>query len=269
MLKPSHSSLFPPGRGAFVGAHPPHFLQIHGWYEIAKPVVYVLTDSSGRTGRPQHGPLEEYLNRTGGRRGSFFARFTDQNFYEAILEQNVDFFAPIIHELKEKVQENRFEYVVGDSAEGYNPIHDVCRLMIGAAVEMIGRETGALIANYDYALVRPSHFCPDELLSSSIRLDLNEEQFARKAIALKICYPEVMDEINWKKTMDSYRTEYIRPCSNRSGFDGLPQIPPFYEKLGEKKVRDGLYKQAIRYEEHMVPLSKEIWSLVEKAKVTV
>jgi len=269
MLKPSHSSLFPPGRGAFVGAHPPHFLQIHGWCEIAKPVVYVLTDSSGHTGRPQHEPLAEYLNKVGGRRGSFFARFTDQNFYEAILKKNMDFFAPIIHELKEEIQEHRFEYIVGDSAEGYNPIHDVCRLMIGAALEMLEREKGICIAKYDYALVRPSHFCPDELRASSIRLDLSEEQFARKANALKTYYPEVVDEINWKKTVDSYRTEYIRPCSNRSGFDGLPQIPPFYEKLGEKKVRDGIYKQAIRYGEHMAPLSKAIWNLVEKAKVTV
>ncbi|MGH7197344.1 MAG: hypothetical protein ACREH5_01195 [Candidatus Omnitrophota bacterium] len=244
-------------------------MQIYGWYEAAKPTVYVLTDSSGREEKPKIGPLAEWLKKNGGRPGPLFGRFTDKNVYDAILENNLDFFEAIIGEIKRELGDQKFEYVVGDSAEGYNPVHDVTRLMIGAAVEMLEREKGLRVANYDYALVRPSYFCPDDLRTRSTRLDLDERQFARKETALKICYPEVLEEIHWQKTADSYRVEYIRPCPNRSGFDGLPQVPPFYEKLGEKKVREGIYKRAIRYEEHLAPLAKEIWKLVEKAGVPV
>ena len=32
-------------------AHPGHELCVHGWLEIARPKVFVLTDGSGRSGR--------------------------------------------------------------------------------------------------------------------------------------------------------------------------------------------------------------------------
>ena len=226
-------------RGALIIAHPAHLLQILAWYEIMKPVVYLLTDGSGRAGIPHHEPIAKWLEENGGEQGPLFGRFTDRQIYDALLEENLDFFAAIIGEIKQELEDQEFDFVAGDSAEGYNPIHDVTRLMIGAAVEMLAREKGLRVANYDYALVRPSHFCPDDLRTCSTRLDLDERQFARKEEALKTLDPEILEEIHWQKTADSYRVEYIRPCPNRSGFDGLPQVPPFYERLGEKKCVRG------------------------------
>jgi hypothetical protein len=39
------------GESALIIAHPGHEIRVHGWLERAKPVVYVLTDGSGRSGQ--------------------------------------------------------------------------------------------------------------------------------------------------------------------------------------------------------------------------
>ena len=42
--------------------------------------------------------------------------------------------------------------VVGDSAEGNNPMHDVCRIIVGGAVELATRLRGRPIGNYEWSV---------------------------------------------------------------------------------------------------------------------
>jgi hypothetical protein len=60
-----------------------------------------------------------------------YGHLSDQEVYEAMLDQDVDLFVRLTVELAESLCLDDVDYVVGDSAEGYNPTHDFCRTIIG------------------------------------------------------------------------------------------------------------------------------------------
>src|SRR5437660_1178518 len=72
-------------RGALFIAHPGHELLVHGWVELVKPSVFVLTDGSGRTNQSRLESTTAILNQTGAKRGRIYGRLTDRASYSAIL----------------------------------------------------------------------------------------------------------------------------------------------------------------------------------------
>ena len=82
--------------------------------------------------------------RTGSRQGPIYGRMSDRDIYTAILDQDLDLFRRLADELRDALVAHEATCVVGDSVEGYNPSHDVCRLMINAAVRMANRALRAV-----------------------------------------------------------------------------------------------------------------------------
>src|SRR5262245_66068555 len=76
-------------RAALIIAHPGHELRVHGWLERARPLVFVLTDGSGHTGRSRLASTSELLRGTGARPGGIYGRFADREVYAAILTRDV------------------------------------------------------------------------------------------------------------------------------------------------------------------------------------
>ena len=72
---------------ALVVAHPGHEVRLHGWLAAARPSVSILTDGSGRSGRPRLDSTSAYLREIGVEAGELYGRFSDRNIYE-ILFQN-------------------------------------------------------------------------------------------------------------------------------------------------------------------------------------
>jgi len=70
--------------GALVIAHPGHELRVHGWLEKARPLVFVLTDGSGRSGLPRLNSTRKVLLDAGAKTGPIFGRFTDAETYASI-----------------------------------------------------------------------------------------------------------------------------------------------------------------------------------------
>src|SRR5690348_480507 len=64
-------------RAALVVAHPGHELRVHGWMELAHPIVSVLTDGSGHTGQSRLSSTTSLLAQSGARPGSMYGRFRD------------------------------------------------------------------------------------------------------------------------------------------------------------------------------------------------
>src|SRR2546429_9031484 len=116
--------------------HPCHELLVHGWVELAKPLVFVLTDGSGRTNQSRLKSTTEILNQTGAKLGCIYGRLTDRAAYSAILDRKFDVFIRLAKELAEAFIAQCIDYVAGDAAEGFSPTHDVCRLIINAAVKI-------------------------------------------------------------------------------------------------------------------------------------
>ena len=275
-------------RAALIVAHPGHELRVHGWLERARPSVCVVTDGAGRT---QHSRLDStttILKAAGCSAGPVYGVMTDQELYTAILDLNHEPFIRLIDEIASMLVNERIEYVAGDAEEGYNPAHDICRMLINAAVGLVGRKEKREIQNFDFTLVGP----PDQLAvtqsGSAIRIELDEVALDRKLAAAQN-YPELQAEVSaslagagsvglqhhpdlarqngWEPagTMaHKFSVEYLRPIDREIGSALHADVEtPFYELYGERQVMAGHYDRVLRYRDHMKPLADAIQFHVE------
>jgi hypothetical protein len=242
--------------------HPGHELRVHGWMEIAHPVVCVLTDGSGSSGQGRLESTTRVLERTGSRQGPIYGRVSDRDIYTAILNHDLDLFLRLADELRDALVALEATCVVGDSVEGYNPSHDVCRLVINAAVRMANRSLSAPIANYDFVLVG----APDEVSGARrgeiVPLSLDDEALARKLESAK-GYPELAGEVAAaiaRFGTTPFQREFLRPVDLEDRLGWKAEEVPFYERYGEKRVAEGVYDRVLRFREHVVPVAEALWS---------
>lgn len=189
---------------------------------------------------------------------------SDGDLYAAVLDHEHSPFLRLVEELASMVVHDRVEILVGDAEEGYNPTHDICRLLVDATVRLVGRTTTARIANYDFALVGPPDHCHEALRSRSIRLALDEAAFARK-LSAALNYPELRSEVE-AALSGAYdlRVECLRPVVDRDYAAAAPHNGRFYEDYGERQVQAGHYERVLRYREHVLPLALALDAHVEK-----
>jgi hypothetical protein len=241
-------------RAFLVIAHPGHELRIHGWLETVRPHVFVLTDGSGRPGRSRLASTSRILAATGSQQGSIYGRFTDVALYDALLDGKHEAFQALTLDLADALGQMRPEYVVGDALEGYNPIHDVCRLIINVAVAICSRRGNPPVGNFDFPLVGRPDAAPLQPTAAVVRLRLEESQFARK-LAAAHGYTELDHEIKSalrENSVDAFRDEWLRAVEG--GGHTPPQLPPYYETYGERQVAAGYYSRVLRYREHVLPV---------------
>lgn len=182
-------------RAALVVAHPSHELRVHGWLEQAKPYVCVLTDGAGRSGEPRLPRTTAVVSSCGATQGAIYGRLSDLQVYAAILAGDAKLFEDLVEELAQVFMAEQIEYVVGDAAEGYSVTHDICRIMIGAAINLVEREHGRRIANFDFLAVGPPDECPDDLRDEAVWLRLDDEAFARKVKAALAYTPKLAADV--------------------------------------------------------------------------
>jgi hypothetical protein len=182
-------------RAALVVAHPSHELRVHGWLEQARPYTCVLTDGSGRSSEPRLHRTSEVLDRVGAAQGAIYGQLTDLEVYAAILNGDYELFAALVQELAQAFVAEQIEYVVGDAAEGYSVTHDICRIMIGAAVELAQLGYHHRVANFDFPVVGSPDECPEDLRGDSISLQLDDDTFDRKVRAALLYSPKLAGDV--------------------------------------------------------------------------
>lgn len=256
-------------RAALIIAHPGHELRVHRWLELARPLVFVLTDGSGHTGRSRLASTTAVLERTGAKPGPVYGRLTDRSLYRAILGGDVDLFSSLADEISLALDAAGVDYVVGDAVEGFNPGHDVCRLLLNAALLRLDPR-GGRPGNFEFLLEGPPQECPPEDRSEAILLELDDDPLRRKLEAAR-SYPELAGEVEkafavhgWKP----FRVECLRPV--RYGLeigDRFPH-PPYYESYGEKQVAAGIYREVIRFREHLAPLAASLGRHAARGSLT-
>jgi len=263
--------LFPFTKSVLIVGHPVHAVQIYGWLEIIKPAtMHALTDGSRPSGGTRLEPVIELMDQMNVQRGAVYGRYTDRDIYAAILRRDYGFFISLTEEITAELIRKKTQFVFGDAAEYYNPVHDVCRMIIGAAVEIANKSEGLQIQNYDFLLMAPHTNHAESPGRKFFSRTLSDVQLEEKFSFARRTYPEFADETRRLfegKPVESYRTESLRPCGNRSGYDKLADVKPFYEKYGEGQVAKGFYKRVLRFEEDMAPLGEALWDFVEKTKV--
>lgn len=242
----------PAGRAALVVAHPGHELRVHGWLEQARPVVFALTDGSGGHERPRLTDSAALLELAGARAGTLFGSFADKQLYATLLRGE---HAPLLAwaaELHRELLLHEVEYVVADPRDGYNPAHDLVRLVVDAVVERL-RGTGRTLGNYSLVL-RGSH----ELGSGPARhgLELDDAALERKLRAAR-AYRSLEHEVGQALQAlgpQGLRTERLHDVP--AGGWPMPPGLPYYETFGESQVAAGRYSEVLRHARHVAPLER-------------
>lgn len=244
---------------ALVVAHPGHELRVHHWLELARPTVWVLTDGSGHGGRGRVASSATVVNRAGGRPAQFFGHFTDHEAYGFLLSGEAEPWIAIAESLAEALLEEGVAYVVADAVEGFNPIHDLCRVVADGAVAIAGRR-GASIARYGFPLeARPDAALPG-LLAQAVVVELDEEAVERKLAAAR-GYPEMAAEV--ERALAGYgtaafRTEHLRVVDPEAAPAGYFTDRPYYEEHGARQVELGYYDRVLRFREHFLPIAEAV-----------
>lgn len=244
---------------ALVIGHPGHELRVFRWLEIAQPDVFVITDGSGRSGQSRLSSTSRLLPQTGCEPGNFYGELSDTAAYDAILNGEFEVFITLTKKLATHLIDQKVTCVAGDAWEGYNPVHDVCRAIINAAVEIAGRANWS-VENLSFPLIGPPETCEGASCHDAVHPELDDEAFARKLAAAR-SYVELESEVNAafkQNAVEAFRFECLRPVAGGPITNGLTE-KPFYEVYGEQKVASGYYPKVIRYREHFLPLAEALW----------
>ena len=174
-----------------------------------------------------------------------------------ILERNTALLVSLVAELAAQLERDRPAIIVGDAAEGYNPVHDLCRLIAGAAVAM----AGVPVKQYEYAVVDHPH----SFDAAAIVIELDAAEYAAKMERARGQAAALTDieELLSRHGADAYRREVLCPVVDWAAIDG-DAAQPLYERYGEERVAAGRYTKVIRRREHMLPLRDALRAEVEK-----
>lgn len=242
-------------RPALVVGHPGHELRVFGWMSECKPRVYAITDGSGRRGPSRMPSSYRLISRLGASLGTIFGAVSDAEVYRAILHTDVDFFFYLVSELAASFVLHHIDFVAGDADEGYNPTHDLCRMMVNAAIKIAGRARGTAIANYQFCLAEWEQKIAVTHGEHCAHLQLSDVLLQRKLEAADQ-YVEIQAEVRQgirQRGADYFRVE----CLQKLAADAAPSTTidkPFYEQVGEGRVAEGEYASVIRFREHMLPI---------------
>jgi hypothetical protein len=246
--------------------HPGHELRVHGWMEIVRPLVLVVTDGSGRLGTPRLRSTDALVRSIGATPATLFGRYTDLDIYDRLLRKDHDAFLALADEMCDILLAADADFVAGDAAEGLESTHDVCRMLIDAAVAMASTRGNRRIANHDFLLMGRPDECPADREGAAVRLRLDDAAFARKLKAADD-YRELAEEVGAAAAqigLEPFRHEILRPVSAaaqrasevRYAAGGDERAP--YEVVGEQQVAAGHFQSVIRYAEHIAPLGEAL-----------
>ncbi len=257
-------------RSALVVAHPGHELLVHNWLEVMRPRVFVFTDGSGSTTRSRLDSTTRILNQADAQPGSIYGRLSDAAAYSAILNHEFELFTTLAGELAAALVEDGISQVAADAVEGYNPMHDVCRLIVNAAVEVASRALRHPITNYAFSLLGQPLVSADTPHPDRISLHLDDAAFERKMAAAE-GYAEMREEVFSaieRDSFDAFRIERLHPVQMVDDGCCWNKKQPFYERYGERRVAAGHYKQVLRYNEHIAPLAEALSGYAGKPQLS-
>ncbi|HEY7509458.1 MAG TPA: sulfotransferase, partial [Vicinamibacteria bacterium] len=158
---------------------------------------------------------------------------------------------------------SRTREVAGDAVEGFNPAHDVCRLLLNAAVAILRAGGGGarpVPRNLDFTLEALPAACPEHLRADATWLHLDEVALGRKLDAAR-GYRGMEEEVRAafaRHGTSAFAVESLRVVRYGLDIASLVGPVPFYEVHGQRRVEQGVYEDVIRFQEHMQPLAQAL-----------
>jgi len=240
-------------------AHPGHELRVFHWLELNRPHVVILTDGSGDTGLSRLDSSRRLIEAAGATLEENLGNVEDDDVYRWILEKQTEHLLDFADFLVDAWAIQPPSMVAGDSIEGCETTHDLCRYVINAACEIHFRRTGSKFPNLDFPLLGQPN-TSKSLAPDDVRLVLDEAAFERKLAAAR-GYHELQAEVEYALSTfgpAAFTLETLRSVDLHDGLAGLNPEPPSYEVAGEKRVKEGRYQNVIRYRQHVLPVVNEM-----------
>ena len=249
------------GKAALVIAHPGHELCIYQSCRLLAPVFYVITDGSGKSSPPRIGSTTCLRQAIGAAPGSVYGRIPDTGLYDRMLMRDVGFFADMAREIAVGLVRDGIECVLGDSLEFADTAHDVCRLIINAAVRVASQRSGRSVLNLDFPIYTMAESPPDGSAATTRCLTLSDDELREKLHTARN-YREIASEPLVQLAIrqpELVRIERLRSVSAQ----GVRRPPdrPGYELAGERGVAQGYFTDVIRFETHVLPIARALEAL--------
>ena len=236
-------------------AHPGHELRIFEWVRRVKPHVVVLTHGDGSIGQPRLEDTRHLLREIDVEvRDDWIAPIADSAVYQALLGLQPSPLPQWLERLVAASDEEPFDVVVADEAEGYNPTHDVCRVLANLLVHRL-EQSGRAVQSLEMPLVgHPCDPARNEQLQVAVSLDTRELDYKldiMKRYAQR-CSPILEQEL--QTMLDTFGEQaFAQECLYSAGNtpyerNELPLTMPYFERVGEERYRAGIYAHVIRAE---------------------
>ncbi|ARU06198.1 hypothetical protein CCO03_17310 [Comamonas serinivorans] len=236
-------------------AHPGHELRLHDWVCHTRPHIVVLTHGDGANGQARLADTEALMTPLGVRvRSDWLQPVADGAVYQALLQGDATLPSRWLEGLLQAGLRGEFNAVVADEAEGYNPTHDVCRVLANQLVSRL-TEAGHPMPCLEFPLIgHPSD--PTRQAQEADRLQLSDSELAHKIEVMRRyaqqCSPVLVQELHTMLTTyghAAFATECLYTAPRTPYEDQrLPATTPYFELAGEAKARAGVYAQVIRAE---------------------
>lgn len=240
-------------------AHPGHELRVLQWLREMRPVVLILTDGSGSTKTSRLEASRELIQEAGGTVGRIFGRYPDRALYDVIRNQDLAAVTGLADDLLATLEETNAEVIAGDMQEGFNTGHDLCRMLIQAAVARYDQRRGHPIKNYEIVLERLAGIMGSRKPAVSIQLE--KDEIVAKRACVERRFPQLveeMDRVVAKYGEVAVATETLFEASPGLDDHWMEGEPPYYETFGRKQVAAGIYREVITHETHLRPIAQSL-----------
>lgn len=247
------------GPSALIVAHSGHELFVSAWLRRSRPLVFILTDGSGRKSAPRVETSRCIVKSVGGRAGSVFGRCSDQAIYRAVIGRDLALFAGLAAEISQALADAGIRQVVFDAYERQYLSHDLCHIIASAAVAQAENLSGTAIHRLVYPMFGYFGQRRQTGAGDAVGFELDDEGLEWKIRSAR-SFPDPalqkeVDDLIAQRGRDGLRREALLPTDPQSGFEDPEIDPPRYEAHGEKLVAQGHYGEVIRYREHVAPLA--------------
>jgi hypothetical protein len=253
---------------SLVVAHPGHELLALGWLTRVRPLVFVVTDGSGRDADPRIGASAKLLAGGLGTRASIFGRWTDRELYDALYEGRFQPFLALRDELVEAWCGQKIRTVICDAYERRILMHDVVQITASAAVAAAAQRGVAIDLLELPIYLGPLDARPgNPPLAAS--LAITNEILAKKIEAAQAYESAVVrhevEEFLRQRTAEGFRVESLLRSMPRTPDEWDKEPKPEWEAHGERLLTEGVYDRVIRLRDHLVPLARALGSPADVA----
>ncbi|HEU4788870.1 MAG TPA: hypothetical protein VFS71_04225 [Flavobacterium sp.] len=244
---------------ALIIGHPGHELRAYAFIKKYKPDVFILTDGSGSNNTSRIRQSIKLLDSLGAKFQDSIKIFTDIELYNIVLEQDLSEIFSYKNSLKDMIIKNKYDVIVGDALEGFNPTHDICRYLINGIISDLSiNHNLTAILNYDFVLdSAPNNVSFDDNIEG-LSLKLSDEEFKMK-INAAMSYPELKYEVDIaieKYGKEVFLWESFGKVTDLNQISNWSDVKPYYEEFGEKRVTEGSYSTIITFEKHIKPIAE-------------